>query len=256
MPYTEETLKDIEAEYTRVTSGLRRLVETLLVYFSCSLTDERSEEFLKHGVCRRLQVMERCIHSIYTIFPPDRKKPLGRDELSDVQINLHAFVINLFGILDNLAWVFVLEHDLEKEIGGRKRIGLFIEATQERLPKAIQDYLNMENTKTWYKDYVQNYRDALAHRIPLYVPPFMLSKENGERWKELDARIAQCMKNLKFELLNELQSERDSLGVACDMFSHSFSEIESKTIYIHSQLLVDGSTILELSEVYVKHFQA
>jgi hypothetical protein len=33
--------------------------------------------------------------------------------LADVQINLHAFVMNLYGIYDNWAWAYVLRHDLE-----------------------------------------------------------------------------------------------------------------------------------------------
>ena len=75
------------------------------------------------------------------MFPPETVRPPDRDILSDVQINLHAFVIIAYGIHDNWAWVYVLQHNLEAEIGGRRRVGLFIDATQQRLPPALRDYL-------------------------------------------------------------------------------------------------------------------
>jgi hypothetical protein len=33
-------------------------------------------------------------------------------DFSDLDINLHAFFVNISGILDNLGWVFVYENDL------------------------------------------------------------------------------------------------------------------------------------------------
>src|SRR3569832_2387200 len=103
VPYTKETLKHLGDEYKKVTSGLRKLVESFFSVFFLNLKSPRAKEYLEHGVCRWFSVLERSIERIYEIFPPDRKEKLTRDELSDVQIYLHAFVINLFGILDNLA---------------------------------------------------------------------------------------------------------------------------------------------------------
>lgn len=61
-----------------------------------SLSDENIEkiekEFLIQGVARRLQVIRRCVENIYSIFPVKREELLCNDELSDVDINLHAFL--------------------------------------------------------------------------------------------------------------------------------------------------------------------
>lgn len=256
MPYTPETLVELEIKYQGVSQELKGLTERLLTKLAPKLSNERAQEYLNHGVCRRLRVIERCIQSIFLIFPPDRKNLLGRDELADVQINLHAFVINLYGVIDNFAWVFVFEHGLKDKIGRRTSVGLFHKDTQVFLPQPLVEYLSEDVTIKWDEAYVKNYRDALAHRIPLYVPPYILSKKNGERWKELDAKIAACIKNHEFEELEVLKLERDSLGLVCDMFSHSFSEAESRSIYIHPQLLSDSATILQMGAVYVEHFAA
>lgn len=254
MPYTEETLQHLGDEYENVTRGLRKLVESFLTEMSPSLKNPRAKEYLEHGVCRRIRVLERSVERIYEIFPPDRKEKLTRDELSDVQIYLHAFVINLFGILDNLAWVYVLEHNLEKEVGGHRGIGLYAKGTQDILPPNLKAYLNLESSTVWYEKYVKNYRDALAHRIPLYVPPLIVTDTEVVRWKELDGRIWECIKNQEFEALEELKREEATLGVVCDMFSHSMSESESKNLYIHPQVLVDGATVVELGSVYRSSF--
>jgi hypothetical protein len=254
VPYTDERLKHFENEYEKVTSGLRKLIEVFLTKISPKLKNQRAKEYLEHGVCRRIRVLERSIERIYEIFPPSRKDKLTRDELADVQIYLHAFVINLFGILDNLAWVYVLEHNLEAEIGGRKGVGLYAKGTQSILPLNLKAYINLDSTKEWHEKYVKNYRDALAHRIPLYVPPLIVTDAEAAKWKELDGHTWECIRNHEFEALEDLEREKESLGVVCDMFSHSLSESESKTVYIHPQILVDGATVLELCGVYSDNF--
>lgn len=254
VPYTEETLKHLGDEYKKVTSGLRKLVESFLTEISPNLKSPRAKEYLEHGVCRRIRVLERSIERIYEIFPPDRKEKLTRDELSDVQIYLHAFVINLFGILDNLAWVYVHEHNLEKEVGGYRGVGLYANGTQDVLPPDLKAYVNLESTREWYEKYVKNYRDALAHRIPLYVPSLIVTDSEAAKWRELDDRIWKCIKNQEFEALEELKREEAALGVVCDMFSHSMSESESKNLYIHPQVLADGATVVELGGVYRSNF--
>jgi hypothetical protein len=254
VPYTEETLKHLGDEYENVTRGLQTLVKTFLTEISPNLKNPRAKEYLEHGVCRRLRVLERSVERIYEIFPPDRKEKLTRDELSDVEIYLHAFVINLFGILDNLAWVYVLEHNLEKEVGGHMGVGLYAKGTQDILPPDLKAHVNLESSTEWYGKYVKNYRDALAHRIPLYVPPLILTDTEATRWKELDGRIWECIQNREFEALENLKIEKEALGIVCDMFTHSMSESESKMLYIHSQVLADGATIVELGGVYRSNF--
>ncbi len=253
MPYSDESLQELATNYGKVTDGLRKLFERFLTEVSPKLTTPRAKEYLDHGVCRRLRVLERSIERIYEIFPPNRKEKLTRDELSDVQIYLHAFVINLFGMLDNLAWVYVLEYGLEAEVGGHKGVGLYAKGSQNILPPDLKEYLNRESTRNWYEAYVKNYRDALAHRIPLYVPPLVVTDAEATKWKELDSRIWESIQNQEFEELEDLKREKDSLGIVCDMFSHSFSETESKTLYIHAQLLADGATVIELCEIYLSN---
>jgi hypothetical protein len=71
--------------------------------FAPSLTVERAQEYVGHGVCRRLKTIRRCIENIFEIFPIARKELLSEEERSDLVINLQAFIINIYGLQDNLA---------------------------------------------------------------------------------------------------------------------------------------------------------
>jgi hypothetical protein len=72
--------------------------------------DQSTREYLQRGVGRRLNVIQLSLGKIYDLFPPSRIKPLPKATLSEVQVYLHAFVINLSGIFDCWAWAFVLRH--------------------------------------------------------------------------------------------------------------------------------------------------
>lgn len=86
------------------------------------------------------------------------------------------------------------------------------------------------------------------------MPPLIVTDSEAAKWKELDDRIWECIKNQEFEALEELKREEAALGGVCDMFSHSMSESESKNLYIHPQVLADGATVVELGGVYRSNF--
>ena len=53
---------------------------------------------------------------MFEIVPPNTAEPPGFDRLHDVQINLQAFIANLYGSSDNLAWVWVHEKQLTDDL--------------------------------------------------------------------------------------------------------------------------------------------
>lgn len=101
------------------------------------------------------------------------------------------FDSTIHGVPDNLAWVYVLEKGLTLN---PTQIGLFKKTTQEYLPQEICTYLASKEIKRWHQEYAKNYRDALAHRIPLYVPPSTWSPEHEQKYRELHNQIEQAIK--------------------------------------------------------------
>ncbi len=207
--FSPSQIREIEQGYQ---DCRRAYGDTLLLLnpVLAQLSRERAKQYLLHGVGRRLRILHKCIEHIYTIFPVRRRNALSEDELTQVSIDLHAFYVNLFGIFDNLAWVIVHEKQLAERLS-RRQIGLYAPRTQQVLTPAFRDYLNSTTLSHWYNEHMKDYRDSLAHRIPLYLPPGI--NENGE-------------------------------SVACPFFAAS---VEDETaVVMHVQLLANFNTVVEL----------
>ena len=136
MVYSEIQIEEINDKYQEVIRTDDKLLPRFMT-FQQKLKNEKAREYLLQGVGRRVKTLTRCINNIFTIFPVERAQHLSKKELIDLNINLHAFFINIAGIFDNLGWVFVYENDLfgkakEGKID-RNGVGLFIKKTQENL---------------------------------------------------------------------------------------------------------------------------
>jgi hypothetical protein len=90
-----------------------------------------------NGVARRLGILRRGLHNVFSLFPPSAVRPIDTDNLHDAQISLHAFVINSYGLFDNLAWAFVWRHGLEATIN-RRQVSMFSEGIKQYLPQALR----------------------------------------------------------------------------------------------------------------------
>ena len=212
-------------------------------------------EHLLHGAARRLGVLRRSLVQIFDLFPLEQARPLPLETLADVQINLHAFVINLSGIFDNWAWAYVLRHGLLAQIGGRRSVGLFTTATASRLPSVLREYLSAQPLVAWQANYLKNYRDALAHRIPLYIPPAEFTTEEGARYSELEIEKTQRIRVMDWPRLNAICAEQSALGVPSFSFLHSFAEGQpSRPILMHPQLLTDGQGVVQFGKLFLEHW--
>lgn len=216
-----------------------------------SLTVGRAQEYVLHGICRRLKIIRRCIDNIFSIFPVERKEFLREEERSDLEINLHAFIINIDGLQDNIAWVYVMEKSLEKVVKrGRLGVGLFNKNTQDHLPAELRAYLESDRMVSWHKRYAQNYRDALAHRIPLYVPPSIMTPADVQKYQALDTQILDAMNTPDFERTETLMEEQKTVGSICAAFLHSYSDMDaSPPVYFHPQVIIDAKTAMEIVSV-------
>lgn len=212
-------------------------------------------EHLLHGAARRLGVMRRAIARIFELFPLDQSRPLNSEALEDVQINLHAFVINLSGIFDNWAWAYVFRHGLLGKIGNRRDVGLFNQLTKPHLPVQIRDYLSSSTIMEWRENYLRNYRDALAHRIPLYIPPAEFTPEECARYNELEVEKIKLIRDMNWTSLEVLYAEQAALGLPSFTFLHSFAEDEpSRPLFLHPQLITDGQGVVEFGQLFLKYW--
>src|SRR5262249_6431249 len=141
--------------------------------------DPQAREYASHGFSRRLSTLARCIDNVFEILPPDRIDPPSSDEISDAMINIQASVFNTSGCVDDLAWIWVKEKAVLKKNGSplsKFEVGLRKTNVLCSFSTEFQQYLG--GLANWF-DQLDNFRNALAHRIPLYIPPYVVptSKE-------------------------------------------------------------------------------
>jgi hypothetical protein len=76
------------------------------------------------------------------------------------------------------------------------------------LPADLRTYL--KSLDAWFED-LENFRHALAHRIPLYIPPKVVSRQVANTYKLLGKRKAKALKRGLFNRAAELAAAQDAL---------------------------------------------
>jgi hypothetical protein len=182
--FSDAQISEMEHECALLTS---RYADLLFKVTAIPFKNEKAREYALHGFARRLGVMLRAIEIVFDKVPPDLATIPGRDDLNDATIAIHAFITNVFGCIDNLAWVWALEKSALDARGkplGKRDIGI---DPQQRLwtslPTTLQQTLT--GNKLWFGA-MRDYRDSLSHRIPLYIPPHIVPHAAENKYRELE----------------------------------------------------------------------
>jgi hypothetical protein len=61
--------------------------------------------------------MARCIKNVFEAIPPERTDRPSRDELTDATISIQSFIFNVFGAVNNLAWIWMAENGQKRRDG-------------------------------------------------------------------------------------------------------------------------------------------
>ena len=238
--FSNKTLRDIQANFRAVGGKAERLVYR---YVSHRFTSQRAGEYAKQGFARRVGTLRRCIENVFRTVPAGTVKIPPRNKLLDVQINVQAFVANVYGAIDNLAWVWVYEQRLDVKME-RKQVGLRKGNRQLRasLGDRLREYL--EGIDPWL-EYVVEYRDSFAHRIPLYIPPGGIPPKRLARYNELMIQINHSLSAFDAAEYSRLMEEADKLLVFQPLMTHSFNEATAHYAF-HVQMIADFLTIEQL----------
>ncbi len=244
MYFSAEAVKQLQEGYRALPDKRARLLSG---FWAREYNNARAQEYVMNGFLRRVNTLARCISNVFETLPPTQVEPPPTELLSDVIINIQAFVFNVFGAVDNLAWIWVLEKSLTQDNGSpipALKVGLGKKNTIVRrsFSNGFAEYLN--RIDDWF-DYLENFRHALAHRIPLYVPPFIVDPTREAAYRDLEGRKNQAIARRDFIRYGRLSTEQTALGVFRPWIMHSFGE-KARPVVFHSQMLADFNTIEEL----------
>ena len=127
---------------------------------------------------------------------------------------------------------------------------MFIEATRGKLPKDLRDYLSSPASTEWHETYLKSFRDALAHRIPPYLPPAQFTPEEAELYNVLETEKVDCINAKRWERLDQIYKEQAAIGLPCLSFLHAYTEdTPPQPLMLHPQVLSDGKAVVEFGRL-------
>jgi hypothetical protein len=240
--FTREHLVGLREKFETIGPKTDRL---LLRFVAHQFADTKAREYAHHGFARRIQTLSRCIHNTFKIVPPGAVKVPSKTRLYDAQINIQAAIGNTYGCVDNLAWVWVHECGLAQSID-RRQVGLRKHNKRVRSTLSVELCAYLDSLEGWF-DYLVDYRDAFAHRIPLYIPPGSILPKDHDKMRELEELKTAALDALQSVEYEHLDEEQSKLFVFQPLIGHSLTEMPAPFAF-HPQLICDFFTVEELGE--------
>lgn len=233
--------------YEKKTDLISSLLELQGDFVLKQFNSEKANEYSKHGLSRRLRMLVHLVDRVFEAIPPDLKEIPSEEARHDVEAFIQSFLVNVYGAIDNMARIWCAERELKNERGNdipESWIGLGPDNAFVRrsLPDEFQSYL--KECDAWF-GYLKNYRHAVAHRIPIYVPPTTLGDDDREAAEELQRQQMEAQASGDSQRVFELIHRLSALGKFVPLMMHSYGE-SAKPVFFHGQMICDIATVLEI----------
>jgi hypothetical protein len=227
----------------------------LFAFFDRKYRSERGSEFAMQGFTRRLRTLRRCIDRVFVLLPPESGDIPTDEAREDATIALQAFIFNVFGCLDNLARVWVEEKSVRKPDGSPLRDGAIgfaakYDYVRQSFSERFRAYL--QTREEWFVT-LEGYRHALAHRIPIYIPPHCVHPDNESAYKALEHQIDAAVLAVDDSLEAMLQQQQRALMFFRPWITHSYKEA-APIMVIHPQMIIDFNTVDEIAHRMLEEF--
>jgi len=246
MPYSEKQIDELLSNAAAVE---QRANEVMLYYCFREFDNEKAREFARHGFSRRIRTLARCVERVFEAVPPGQSNIPDSESIKDAEIYIQSMLINVFGCIDNLAWIWVLETGVSKPNGkvlNRSEVGLLPnnKTVRNSFSSDFQSYL--DSMDGWF-EYLVGYRHSLAHQIPLYIPPYMVDPKNEDAYRALEEKASCAFAGGDYAKCEALQTQQTELAHFDPVIAHSLFHGD-KPVRFHAQVIADFMTVDELSQ--------
>lgn len=227
-------------------------------------------QFACHGYLRRVNLLCFCLKNVFNLLQPDLDGIPSRDAAYNATIQIHTFLINVIGACDNLAWVIVFEKNLRKPNGqelSRLQVGLRLRNNYVRVAFSENNKTRLAELDGWFGS-KYDFRDPLAHRIPLYVPQFGIREDDEDKYNKLRSEKTALLNpdyideystdegSKEFvEKMKCIDQKIDELKIFRPFYAQSETD-NTPLVIIHPQLLKDLEIVLELGEMVLVELTA
>lgn len=231
-----------------VFNPLRDLISASVFSVVPRLTNESAKYYMQFGAARRFRMIWGAYRTIIYTAKAEREVPLDSDETQELTEALNLLYVNLRGVLDNLAWCVAHENpekmgfDLEDK-KSRSKIGFYLKAFAKNsefydLSRDIAEH------EEWYFA-VAKKRDPSAHRIPLAIPPAIVTDEEAEERISLQEAALNAASKLEFDKSEAAHKRIDQLGSFFPVFVHHPNE---DSVPIYPTIPTDMAHLISISE--------
>jgi hypothetical protein len=187
------TLKEAEEEAHsyRITNTFNALGIELSI-LADTLRVKEAREYLLYGVNRRLPILRMNLRTVFDIAYAGRSEIMELlEEARLMDMHLHSFFYHCYGALDSAAWCIAYERGfLEPGADWTKKknkIGFLKTDYSKWLEQTIPSFWISLNNVEQQHQALAVIRDAIAHRIPLYVPSAITPEQALEQTRLYDA---------------------------------------------------------------------
>lgn len=245
MYFSEQAINRLAADYARIEP---RYQELRFAYVRHPWHTDRGREFAVNGFARRLQSLHRSLANVFELLPPERDEIPDNDTRHNAELQVHASMFHVFGAADNLAWIWVSERNITHNNGAplpNRAIGI----RKTHVVRSFSDRFraHLQERERWFQ-YLEDYRHALAHRIPLYIPPYVVSQADEARYRALEIETTRASAAGDTERHRQLTAEQNQLKHWWPVMQHSFIE-EANPVVLHYRLIDDFKNIDELGRM-------
>jgi hypothetical protein len=209
---------------------------------SYKLTTNEAKKHLNRGINYRYILIQ---DSLLLLENSIEQLPNNRYEIGKINIAINSVYINLRGIIDNIAWI--IYYEFIKNGLNKNCVSLAHPAFQKKLKgTALYDILT-QKYKEWFCE-LKALRDPIAHQLPLYIPPKIITNEN-------DAKLAQEYINMAERAIQEgnrdewykYLDEYSKIGkFSLVLFIDSVEPMKLKPINLKEELYKDFSNLASL----------
>lgn len=251
--YTETTLAELEVAYRACGRDTAAVLDSCANIIAVSSVDSLAARYLAQGVMRRLKTLYRALWQVYQTFPPERVELLAEEERLDVAIALQASTVNVFGVLDNIAWVVV--HDaggLAETVKSPHAVGLFRKELVAYMSPPLRSFVDRPDIGRWYAEHLKEFRDAIAHRLPVYLPPYEVAAADMPAYEYLQREAQEALisgdaarEQAAVKAIDELKRVSYRYG------QEARPDGSVLAPFVHAQLVADIATVLTAVRAYV-----
>ncbi|SFV31743.1 hypothetical protein SAMN05216456_1443 [Devosia crocina] len=182
-----------------------------------------AERLFRYGIMRRWRMISASFRDFRSIVSPDRNVPLSQEQADLSCRALNSIYIDIYGLLDNYAWMLVHQSGSENTRAARPMaVSLFSRIFRDD-PALATLGNEFEAFVPWVSEFRER-RNPAAHRIPLHVPPAALTPRDIAEHERIDRQASEALARGDFGLAAELGEATWRIGSFKPYFVHDPTE--------------------------------